>query len=618
MTRTALLLVVLAVLAVATPATAAGRPPNVLVVMTDDQVPAQMIALPRTRELLGKEGTTYTQALVEDALCCPSRSTFMSGQNARNHGVLNNAIGQGGGYPAFDFSNAIGVWLQKAGYFTAHVGKQLNGYGTDARALPVPAPGYSDWFATIDPTTYSSYNYAVSDNGVPRAFGSLPSDYQTDVLADRVEQIIRSQAGRPWFVHFAPQPPHWEIDLTKVPFGTKPPLPAPRHAGAFGDLELPGGPAYDEADVSDKPKLIRDRPRITAERKAEILRFYRQGTAGLLAVDEAVERFVTTLRETGQLDDTIILFVSDNGFYNGEHRLPNSKSIPYEQGLRVPMIIRGPGFAKNATVTAPVSNVDLAPTIVRATGATAERVMDGRPLQDPASPDRATFHEAKLSPDTLVAEGGSKLDLTVVRTRRWKLIHHKDTGERELYDLLADPHELQSLHDAPRQTPIRDVLARELLALESCTGAACVRDVVPPRPSCIPGRLRLGGGGARGVALGSEATTALVRIGSPRAVGSDRWTWCRAGGGQLRAWVVGGRVRAILGTGRSLTSGTLATGLSLSSVRRRYPSMRVSGTLVRLRPRGRTYAVLRRNRVRAILAVDRGIAPKAARHALLG
>lgn len=601
----------LLVVLVAAPATAAERPPNVLVVMTDDQVPAQMVALPRTQRLLADEGTTFTQAVVEDALCCPSRSTFMSGQHARHHGVLNNAIGQGGGYPAFDFSNALGVWLQKAGYFTAHVGKQLNGYGTDARALPVPAPGYSDWFATIDPTTYSSYNWAVSDNGVTRVFGSLPADYQTDVLADRVVHDIRAQAGRPWFIHFAPQPPHWEIDMSTFPLSTKPPQAAPRHAGAFADLDLPGGPAYDEADVSDKPKLIRDKPRVTAERKAEILRFYRQGTAGLLAVDEAVERFVDALRETGQLENTVIVFVSDNGFYHGEHRLPNSKSVPYEQGLRVPLIVRGPGFARGARVDAPVSNVDLAPTIVRAAGATAERVMDGRPLQDPASPDRATFHEAKLSPDTLVAEGGSKLDLTVVRTRRWKLVHHKDTGERELYDLLADPHELQSLHDAPRQAPVRDALARELAVLETCAGAACVRDVVPPRPACVPRR-----GPGSVVTLGGEATDALVRIGSPRAVGTGRWTWCRVDGGLLRAVVRDGRIGAFLLTGRRLTRSGLATGVRVSTLRARYPrAIRVGKDLLRLRPGGRTYAVVRRDRLRAVLTTTSD--PAAARRALL-
>src|SRR5688572_25050993 len=172
------LVVAAAALAASVPgAEAAQEQPNVVVVMTDDQRLWDMEAMPLTNQLLGEAGTTFTNAFATNPLCCPSRATFLSGQYPHNHGVLDNDMPEGG-YEKFDFSNALGVWLQQAGYRTAHIGKQLNEYGVALRPTQEPiAPGYDDWFATRDPTTYSMYNYVVQDNGIRRPYGELPADY---------------------------------------------------------------------------------------------------------------------------------------------------------------------------------------------------------------------------------------------------------------------------------------------------------------------------------------------------------------------------------------------------------------------------------------------------------
>ena len=437
---------------------------NVLVIMTDDQTVDEMKALPKTRALLGEQGTTFENSFVDFALCCPSRSTFLTGQYAHNHGVQANG-GPHGGYPHLDHSNTLPVWLREAGYYTAHIGKYLNNYGVDS---PAPPPGWSRWFGLIDPTTYRMYGYKVSDDGEPVTYGSSPKDYQTDVIAAQAEEVIRSRAGsrQPFFLTVAGIAPH----LERLGKDQTPPRPAPRHAGRFAGEALPAKPSYDEADVADKPDHISRRQRFSPAKKQNVADTYRACLASLLAVDEMVERLVKTLEETGQLDRTVILFTSDNGFYFGEHRISEGKYLPYEEAIRVPLIIRGGGFPAGATVTQPVSNLDLAPTIVALTGARARRVMDGQPLlplvHDPGNgKDRTLLIEG-------YGEGKDKPPFTAVRDPRWFYAEYKN-GDRELYDLQTDPYELRSLHADPASAAVRQDLAKRLARLRACSGAGC-------------------------------------------------------------------------------------------------------------------------------------------------
>ncbi len=135
--------------------TPAEGPPNILVIMTDDQTVEQMRAMPKTQALLAARGTTFANSFVDDSLCCPSRSTFLTGQYAHNHGVRANG-GPHGGYVHLDHTNTLPLWLQEAGYYTAHVGKYLNNYGKSSLA---PPPGWSRWLALTDPTVYRMYDY---------------------------------------------------------------------------------------------------------------------------------------------------------------------------------------------------------------------------------------------------------------------------------------------------------------------------------------------------------------------------------------------------------------------------------------------------------------------------
>ncbi len=441
-----------------------GRP-SILVIMTDDQRLDQMRVLSKTLALLGAKGTTFDNSFVDVSLCCPSRSTFLTGQYAHNHGVLANG-GPHGGYIHLDNSNTLAVWLQEAGYYTAHVGKYLNNYGADSPAVP---PGWSRWFGLIDPSTYRMYGYTVSDGGRPVGYLDSPRDYQTDVLAAKAEEILRSRAGsdQPFFLTVAPTVPH----LERLGHRQTPPRPAPRHRGRFAREMLPVAASFNEGDVSDKPAHVRHLPPFTPERRALTTEIYRAELASLLAVDDLVERLVKTLEATGQLDRTVILFTSDNGFFLGEHRIPEGKYLPYEESIRVPLIIRGGGFPSGAHAAQMVSNVDLAPTIVALTDVKARRVMDGRPLLPLALDPKQGKGRTLLIEG--YGQGKGKPPFTAVRDPRWFYAEYKN-GDRELYDLQRDPAELRSLHGEPASAAILQDLARRLARLRTCSGASCL------------------------------------------------------------------------------------------------------------------------------------------------
>src|SRR6185503_16482028 len=248
--------------AAAPPATGAAKSeaarPNLVLVLTDDQTLESLRVMPQTRHLVGDAGTTFANAFVSYPLCCPSRATLLTGQYAHNHGVRGNNP-PGGGVGALDADETLPVWLQRAGYYTAHVGKYLNGYGESVP--PDVPPGWSRWLALVDPSTYTYYDYALSDGGALVHHGSAPEDYQTDVLAAAAEEVIRARAGHgPFFLSVAPVAPHLERSDERAK-GT-PPRPAPRHAGRFADEPLPAKASFDEADVADKPASVRRLPRL--------------------------------------------------------------------------------------------------------------------------------------------------------------------------------------------------------------------------------------------------------------------------------------------------------------------------------------------------------------------
>lgn len=449
------------------PARSAGVRPNIVVIMTDDQDLRSMEVMPKVKRLLADQGTTFTNSFVNYSLCCPSRTTFLTGQYAHNHGVVGNALPDGG-YERLPAST-LPVWLRKSGYKTAHIGKFLNEYGRrDPREIP---PGWQDWQGLSGGSTYQMWGYTINENGTLRTYGRRkggnPRTYQTDVLTDKAVTYIRQlpDPAQPYFLSFATLAPHTEVPLKGQEFWSGP-RPAPRHKGMFADLRLPESPSFNEADMSDKPRHL-PRRRLNDKLVQGITEDYRSRLESLQAVDDAVERIVQAIEARGELDRTLIIFTSDNGYLMGQHRVRADKIHPYEESIRVPLIVRGPGFRRGAKVGTPVVNADLAPTITSAALATPAVPCDGRPLQELSRRDR--------NRDILIETGPKRSGepwYAAIRTDGHLYVEHS-TGDRELYDLAADPYQLDSRHADPKLATLRQDLSARLQRLRKCSGGNC-------------------------------------------------------------------------------------------------------------------------------------------------
>jgi arylsulfatase A-like enzyme len=439
--------------------------PNVVMIMTDDQTVESMRVMPNVKTLLADQGVTFDNSFVSYSLCCPSRATYLTGQYAHNHGVWGNAA-PNGGYYKLDSTNTLPVWLNRAGYQTIHIGKYLNGYGTrNAREVP---PGWGLWYGSVDPTTYRYYNYTLNENGNTVNYGTGTANYQTDVYARKAVSAIAGQAAdpRPFFLSVAFLAPHSGAPRdADDPSGQATPSPAPRHRNVFRTQPLPIPPSFNEADVSDKPASIRNRPLLTTARINRIRENYQQRLESLLAVDEAVGQIVNQLAASGKLEQTYIIFTSDNGFMHGEHRIPQGKVVLYEPSIRVPLIIRGPNIPAGQHRSQFVENIDLAPTIVDLTDAPPGRVMDGKSV-------------IPFAKDPLLHSGRDLLLETptyaAIRTPNWLYAEHV-TGEKELYNLARDRDEMNSLHTDLNLGAVRTNLATRLARLRGCSGAVCRR-----------------------------------------------------------------------------------------------------------------------------------------------
>jgi N-acetylglucosamine-6-sulfatase len=439
--------------------------PNVVVVMTDDQAADTMRAMPNARHLIGGKGLRFDNAIVSFPLCCPSRASFLTGQYAHNHGVLDNG-GPRGGYQALDAGNTLPVWLSRAGYRTGFVGKFLNGYGHGHAAREVP-PGWSDWFALPSDGKRRPFDFRLNENGKLVEYGDDDRDYKTHVLADKSVSFIRERAPgeRPFFLWVATNAPHVDYALSEDV--DRNPEPDPRDRGRYEGTEPPPRSSVDERDVSDKPRFVRSRARLRARERRQIEKTYVSQLESLVAVDRLVKRVVKELRAQGEFENTVIVFTSDNGFLRGQHRLDSGKATPYEEAIRVPLLIRGPGFPEGGSTGRLVGNVDLAPTILDLADAKAGLRMDGRsilPLKR-ENDDRAILLEVhERSHGRFVG----------VRTRRYAYADY-DGRDRELYDLRRDPEQLDSVHRDPRYAGVRARLAERLRQLRNCAGASCRR-----------------------------------------------------------------------------------------------------------------------------------------------
>lgn len=447
--------------------------PNVIFILTDDLDAVSARQLPKLRSHLVEEGASFENSFASYPLCCPSRATILTGLYAHNHGVAGNDP-PNGGFEKFREQgleeDTIAVRLQEEGYRTALFGKYLNHYpGDDPTHVP---PGWDEWHARVDTSAREEdtsggadaigeytkyYDYELNENGEVVSHGDSPEDYLTDVLSGGATDFVRRAASdpEPFFLYLAPPAPH------------EPATPAERHEGAFDGEKAPRSASFGEEDVSDKPSWVRARRTISyreASRKIDGL--YRERLATMLAVDEMVDSLVEELASAGQLDNTFIFFASDNGWQQGEHRIRTGKLYPYEESIRTPLFIRGPGMPVGSRVEKLVLNTDFAPTIADLAGISFSG--DGRSFAPLLRGEDPAWRSAVLLE---AAGGGSPPSYTGIRTETYKYVEYQ-TGEKELYDLRSDPYETESLHKTAGSSLVQELEAK-LNALRECTGDGC-------------------------------------------------------------------------------------------------------------------------------------------------
>jgi arylsulfatase A-like enzyme len=462
--------------------------PNIVFIMTDDQDISTMQYMPRVQALLADQGVTFNNSFVTSSICCPSNVTALTGQYNFNHGILNNGLPTGGfqkfvnmrtdGNPTTQGDEStLAVWLDEAGYNTARIGKYLVGYPDNSTYVP---PGWDEWYNSFGGFT-SFFNYRLNENGVVVQYGDKVEDYITDVFtAKAVDFINRAEENddQPFFLTFTPTAPH----SGSVPNG--PATPAPRHAGMFAGVQAPRTPSFNEADVSDKPPGIANLPLLTEAQIAAIDHEYQTRIESLQALDEGIGQIIDTLAARGELEHTYIIFTSDNGYHLGQHRFFNGKFEVYEEDIRVPLIIRGPGVEAGVTRDQMVVNIDLAPTMARWGGATPDRFMDGQSLtpllgSGAATQDWRTDFLVELYRHMPPMQNGDVIK--AVRTEHEVYVEYQ-SGPRELYDLRDDPDQLENIHATADPSHIAELSAR-LAELATSQG----------NPPVIPGDFNVDG-----------------------------------------------------------------------------------------------------------------------------
>jgi N-acetylglucosamine-6-sulfatase len=417
--------------------------PDIVLILTDDQRFDSLWAMPNVQSLLVDHGMTFSNAFVVNSLCCPSRSSILTGNYSHTTGVYANA-GAHGGFGAFHDRSTIATWLHDDGYDTGLVGKYLNAY--PGKYVP---PGWDHWNAFVmqPPRGNYYYNYALTSGTRIREYGDKPEDYSTGVLANRAVRFIHSAKG-PMFLYFAPWAPHGS------------PVPPPGAQGAFGQVAPFRPPNFNEANASDKPRYIRGLRRLDEQKITDLDAFRRAQYQTLQGVDRAVGRIVAALRATGRLDHTMIAFMSDNGLAWGEHRWQN-KQTPYEESIRVPLVISYPpltGTPKTAPQMA--LNIDLAPTFARLAGVTPPG-HDGRSLLPLLEGRPQGWRSSFLIEHAQVPSQLKVPSYCAIRTTHSLYVVYT-TGEREYYDLITDPYELTNLAGDPSSAGAIAALAPRL------------------------------------------------------------------------------------------------------------------------------------------------------------
>jgi arylsulfatase A-like enzyme len=466
--------------------------PNVVLILLDDMRVDDLAYMPWTQKLIASEGVTFRNSFSPYPLCCPARASILTGRYTHNHGVFH--VYEPYGFTSFDDSSTLATWLRRSGYATVYLGKYLNGYGwmprpneTTGKSIYYVPPGWTEWRASIDwglpashPKAGSTYEYfdtTLSDNG--EGFDNYAGRYQTRVYGALSERIIRERAAsdRPFFLHAAYTAPHdggpiepGDPGVQTRSDGTTYTMASPaRPDDVKGDFDTritaaPGAEWLDP-DWSDKPSYL---PRTipTAAEKRSMLNLTRQRVEALSVVDKSVKRTIDALAASGELEETLVVFTSDNGFFLGEQRMRHGKIFPHEPSLRVPLLMRGPGIPAGAVRHDPYLSMDFAPTVADLAGVRPATPVDGMSMLDVARHGDRGWKRAVLT------QTGSPWWATGIRTDRYLYVRQSN-GEEELYDIAADPNQYVNLVDEPAAEHVLSLLRAERERMATCRADEC-------------------------------------------------------------------------------------------------------------------------------------------------
>jgi N-acetylglucosamine-6-sulfatase len=454
---------------------------NVVLVLADDLDWKLWKEVPRLAALQAR-GQTFTNYVVSDSLCCPSRTTIFRGQYVHNHQVVSNQLSSGGGWPTFRNrgypTNCLPTWLHDVGVRTGLVGKYLNEFPeTEAEATSKP-PGWDEFVVPITPlSAYAGYGYRLTDNGTIQSYGSTPGEFLNDVLNRKAVDFIAT-ATTPFFLELASFTPH---------------LPAPvadEHKGSHAGAMAPRDPSFNAA-VSDPPSWLVGRPPLSSSSIAHLDRLWQQRAESAESFADSVDAVLGELSRTGHSQDTLVIVASDNGFHMGSYRTLRGKRTAFDVDTVVPLVAIGPGVPQGSVVDQMTSETDLAPTIASLMGARIPDWVDGRSLAGTFEPSSQPYgaqqstRTAALSESLSVTEPGDpdydpKAPPTFValRTREWLYVE-STTGERELYNRVTDPFEMHNVVATTPATTV-DALHQQFLAMRTCAGPTCrVADSMP-------------------------------------------------------------------------------------------------------------------------------------------
>ncbi|HSG45310.1 MAG TPA: sulfatase [Anaerolineales bacterium] len=419
------------------PTSTKENPPNIIFILTDDLDFPLMPYMENTNKLIGDQGATFTNYFVTSSACCPSRASTLRGQYPHNTGILENSPGFEQFYRNGNDETTIATWMKNAGYKNSYLGKYMNLYPAGVKRTYIP-PGWADWHVFLDEGESFYFAYSMNENGKLVRYQKKAEDYSTDVIKNRAMEFIDKYSNKrsPFFIFISLYAPHGPSD------------PAPRHRNIHTDLIYPKSQSFHEEDTSDKPLIIRDLRRtggIFEIEESDAL--FVKRVQSMLAVDEMVAELVQLLDANGQLDNTYIIFTSDNGFHMGEHSLPSGKMLPYEEDIHVPLLIRGPNIRPGTIVNEMASNIDIAPTIVELAGAQIADFVDGRsfaPFLYATGQQPTIWRQALLIETGNLERESPVIAYRGVRTGEFIYIEYEN-GELEFYDLIADPYQLENL-----------------------------------------------------------------------------------------------------------------------------------------------------------------------------